>query len=314
MQRTINNIVGFFGVVVASVSVVDVYSRPGQDVPVQAAVHDAWSQPAPISVPGPEELTSPKSKDCDCDPCNCTVCFCGVIAQAPVVEVPPIDESAESPAVADWQQYVYPVRARGYDGRSQATAPECSAVSIGQGRFVTAAHLVHGLRSGYVVEVKVSGEWRAAQFRNVGNEDLALLTVAGVNVPGAQTRRPEYRESVDIFGLRSGMLQQGTILPATSLVSLETTAAGVRQGDSGGGVFGCDGSLVGIIRGHAPEDQRVVYFTGLENVESTMQSDTASAQRPPASAQRSPGVTYQGGAVCIGNQCYSPRGRFRWWK
>lgn len=182
--------------------------------------------------------------------------------EAPVV--------VELPAVIafDPAPYAYAVRARGHrlvNGRYVAAEPppSCTAISVGEGRFLTAGHLVENLHGGIEIDIQVDGRWKNnVPFQKAADRD-ALTIVTELDVPSVEVRAAEYRESVVAYGLTSceplsglycGILATGR---PESFVSLDPEERGVDPGDSGGGVFGQDGKLIGLIQGYGAERKNV---------------------------------------------------------
>ena len=178
-----------------------------------------------------------------------------------VIEVPAVIAFDPAP-------YAYAVRARGHrlvNGRYVAAdpPPSCTAISVGEGRFLTAGHLVENLHGGIEIDIQVDGRWKNnVPFRKAADRD-ALTIVTDLDVPSVEVRAPEYRESVVAYGLTSceplsglycGILSTGR---PESFVSLDPEERGVDPGDSGGGVFGQDGKLIGLIQGYGAERKNV---------------------------------------------------------
>lgn len=140
-----------------------------------------------------------------------------------------------------------------------------SAVEVGSGRYVTASHIVEGLRS-FAVELEINGKWMRGRISTVDDRDAAVVTCddesGGSPVPLAE---PQYGQRVTVVGFKTGAPQRGTVSD-TRTVSLDLECAGIQQGDSGGGIFTDDGALVGIISARNPNEPRVVYFTHAEAV------------------------------------------------
>jgi hypothetical protein len=140
-----------------------------------------------------------------------------------------------------------------------------SAVSVGGGRFVTASHLVEGMRN-FKIEVDIDGTWTRGRIATVDDRDAAVVT-CGDEAGDAHISlgEPRYGQRVTVVGLKSGMAQRGTVSD-TRTVSLDVDSSGIQQGDSGGGIFADDGALIGIISARNPNEPRVVYFTHAEAV------------------------------------------------
>lgn len=167
---------------------------------------------------------------------------------------PPIlDLEIQSPRL-DLSRFVYAVQVRNGTNISQAG----SAVSIGNGRLVSASHIIEGMNNA-IVEVLIDGQWRRATYATVRGVDVMNLRVANKGLPGVARRDPEYMEPVVVCGMKSGL--QNGIYVNHDTVALDVELSGVDNGDSGGGVFGLDGKLLGTIRGINPDNPRVVMFT-----------------------------------------------------
>ena len=149
-----------------------------------------------------------------------------------------IPEAEEEKLELPWTHSI-----RAYNSGSQYMYYQ-SAVPCGDGRFVTAAHLVRGLGSQYRCEVYISGEWVPASFTPVSGKDLAIAKVDrspdGPEGP-LLIRAPEYGERVRVHGMEMEHLQEGFVSRVSSgndsLVSLDAECQGSVQGDSGGGVY-----------------------------------------------------------------------------
>jgi S1-C subfamily serine protease len=140
-----------------------------------------------------------------------------------------------------------------------------SAVSIGGGTYVTAAHLVEGLER-WAVELQIGGVWKRGRMATVEGRDAAVVTCGGDGENAVvHIATPRYGERVTVVGLKSGVAQQG-IVSDTRTVSLDVECDGIQQGDSGGGVFDSDGALIGIISARNPNEPRVVYITHADAV------------------------------------------------
>ena len=172
-----------------------------------------------------------------------------------VPEVTPVVETFPS-----WTKAVYQVRFVANriipDGRTISETGG-TAVAVGPNKLHTAGHNADGIIGGYRPEVMVGGKWIAATFSKVATKDLAVLTVAGVTLDHVPVRVPEYGERVTIYGLKTKSFAQGTYRGdeaikkggGQGLVPLEVDQVHVENGDSGGGVFGDDGCLLGTITG-----------------------------------------------------------------
>lgn len=236
-------------------------------------------------------------------------------------EVAPVRREAgpavvELPAAIpfDPAPYAYAVRARGHrlvDGRYVAAEPppSCTAISVGDGRFLTAGHLIENLQGGIEIDIQVDGRWKNnVPFQKAADRD-ALTIVTRLDVPSVEVRAPEYRESVVAYGLTSceplsglycGILATGR---PESFVSLDPEERGVDAGDSGGGVFGQDGKLIGLIQGYGAERKNVatVLVADLPQA-SAFTSARSSVSRPASSASSLSGAIAPAG--CRNGQCW----------
>ena len=194
-----------------------------------------------------------------------------------------IDSPIESSNAPDVRQYTFPVRVRGYDSKREAVYSYGTSVSIGGGQFATCKHLTEGMVS-YQVDIEITDDdWRTGQTRFVGDYDLAVVTIGDVDMPAAESRDPEYMEPVVVFGLKSNVEHEGIVSETddgsqSGQASLVIESTGVTQGDSGCGVFGMDGSLIGIVRGHSPPDSRVVRYTPINRLNEGFQGASTESQ------------------------------------
>lgn len=165
---------------------------------------------------------------------------------------------------------VYPIRVQAGGQNFQ-----CTAVSVGGNRFLTSAHLGSDIRGAGRYEVQIEGTWKTATFRPENGRDLAVVTVAGVNLPERQTRSPEFHEQVRVYGLATKQVMSG-IVGTPEYIILDADETGVFPGDSGGCIVAeSDGAIVGILGGfHAgdskrniPGEHRAVWFEGLSETQ-----------------------------------------------
>lgn len=173
----------------------------------------------------------------------------------PVISPVPVEVGAPEAIGPAWKSAVFRVRQQ--NGRQQSGG---TAVSLGSGLLVTAAHVVDGRGT---PEVEVDGSWFPAGVSRVANEDVAYLTISKTDMPAVATRHPEYGETGFAYGRRTETVMQGMVSDDDA-IALDKDVAGVDQGDSGGGVFGDDGKLLGTIRSHRQGNRRVVMFTPLD--------------------------------------------------
>jgi hypothetical protein len=172
----------------------------------------------------------------------------------------------------EFAEVVYEVRIRGYETRTgQAAFYGGTAVAIrGANRFLTAAHIVDGLRPGYQVDIRFPDGWRNnVPFRVIASDkfgaDLAEILTEKPMGHGLEMQSPDHLQDAQVFGRLSG-LHRGVVADTAGSVSLAADSVGIRSGDSGGPVVQ-DGRLVGILSGfrssysNVPADSRVVRFT-----------------------------------------------------
>lgn len=213
--------------------------------------------------------------------------------------------------------YVHRVRARGrvlaeVNGVRQwivpETFPNCTAVSIGGGRFVTAGHLTSNLGGTIEVDVEVDGKWvlNASQTQVAGKD--ALVLKIDQDVPGVTIRKPHHFESVTLYGLTTAKPLDG-IFSGDSHLALKPSTPGITFGDSGGAVLGEDGQLVGIIQGFGKDGPRSVYMVSLEDIPEPVSSE------PPKAAAPAPPVAKAPVQSCPNGQCQRvqvPQRKGRW--
>lgn len=228
-----------------------------------------------------------------------------VLWSSEAVDLPEVSVSQEPP-LFDPSPYVFPVRARGHrliSGRYVPAdpPPSCSAVSVGGGELITTKHLLDSLHGKIEIDIEIDGAWLNNAPYSVAPDRDALRIKTDRDLPSAEVRKPVYREEVVAYGLTScrslgglycGILSTGR---PESFVSLDPGEEGVDPGDSGGGVFGQDGKLIGLIQGYGAERK---------NVATVLVADMANYVPPVAAAQKPPGV------VCKNGQCFrnSPSG------
>lgn len=206
------------------------------------------------------------------------------------------DQAKELPAapeVADptFRKAVYPVRVTG-DGGVETGG---TAVAVRKDALHTAAHISERI-SRPRWEVFCSGSWRPAFSSPVTGKDLTVLTVSGVTLDTVPVRVPVYGERITVYGLKTKSFAQGMYLgdrePALGLglVGLDADAKTVDQGDSGGGIFGDDGALLGTISGYLIHSRPVTTMTPIV---SDADAKAIAARIPPPAR-----------VTCSGGTCY----------
>lgn len=168
--------------------------------------------------------------------------------------IPEFDYESDMEAVNSLDKYVFKVRA----SNGSAVSGGGTAISIGDGRLVSASHVIHGIPNAKV-EVLVDGEWYHASYATVRGADVMNLRIRRKDLPSVARRNPKYLEPVVVIGAVTGD-QPGTYVNKDT-VALIADVKGIKDGDSGGGVFGADGKLLGTMRGINPDNPRVVFFT-----------------------------------------------------
>ena len=238
-----------------------------------------------------------------------------VVAQAEPVVVVPVkpDETkpdivekiaSQAPAAKDYGCDTYPIRARGYTADRTPAFPSGSCVSVGNGQFFTAAHIFAGLQAGYVCEIQIADEGHKTTALTIDTKaDVAQAVIAKNALPGVKVRPVEFGEAVTIYGLTTCEAQRGVYV-GDSHVGLETSARGVDFGDSGGGVYGEDGALVGLISAFG-DDRRSVFVSVIGKVE-TVQAETPKAAPQPQSSCP--------GGVCPRPMQVQPQQRRGWFR
>jgi hypothetical protein len=209
-------------------------------------------------------------------------------------------DAATAPEVADqtfrdpsWTKAVYEVRVIG-DGGVTAGG---TAVAVRRDALHTAKHLGEGLsRPRY--EVRIDSAWRPAIPSPVSRKDLAVLTVPGVTLDYVPVRVPVYGERVSVYGLKTKSFSQGMYIGdhnpeiGSGRVALDADAVPTEQGDSGGGIFGDDGTLLGTISGRMSHEHLVASMVPIVS-DASVAADKAVAARTQPSAR----------APCVGGFC-----------
>lgn len=210
-----------------------------------------------------------------------------------------VPKAKPAPSAPDYGCFVYPVRFRGYEN-GQAKFYTGSAVSIGSGRFLTTAHGVDGLAPGYVVEFQIGENWhKATSVRVERKADILEAGIDRTDVAGVPVRRQEFGEPVTLYGLTGRKAMKGRAY--SDLVGLEPDEPGVHSGDSGGGVFGNDGALVGLVSGYGQFDHRCVEVSRLNEPSPPPSVSAKPSPAIVAPQQYAPAPT---GTVCQNGQCW----------
>jgi hypothetical protein len=213
----------------------------------------------------------------------------------PIV-IPPITP-IEVPAPADppkidpeWVKAVYPVRfAYGVVGQQGSITFEGCGVAVGPDKLHSVSHLTHQMPAGSRVEVLVDGEWKRANWSPVAGKDFAVAIVPGANLKPVPVRVPAYGERVTVYGLKTKSFAQGTYIGAVNikigdgLVPLDDCEKPIENGDSGGGVFGDDGCLLGTVTGVKTDSPRVTAMVPIV-------ADAPKAKRVLTAAERKDAV------------------------
>lgn len=226
--------------------------------------------------------------ECRCGPgCECESCTC---AEAELASGPPaeaskqilsgINELAKS-VEPGWIRGVYGVRVLRGDGTNYGG----TGVAVRGNVVHTASHLADGVRSPKW-EVQVGDRWIPAVPNPDGSKDFATLAVNGVTLDPVQVRCPEYGERVTVYGLKTRSLAQGVYIgefnPGDGKVALDPGELAVENGDSGGGIFGDDGALLGTITGRLTNSSRVTSLTPIESASRTKAVSSGAAQHVSA--------------------------------
>ncbi|NND73525.1 MAG: trypsin-like peptidase domain-containing protein [Ilumatobacter sp.] len=147
-----------------------------------------------------------------------------------------------------------------------------SGVVVGDGRVLTAAHVVVGAGD---VTVTHAGERRVAEIAVLDvTRDLAVLAVQGVALPVIETADAAAGERVAIVdGVSSGTIDAG--VRRRVLIDIDDVRGADRHerdgyeldaeiggGDSGAGVFDGDGRLVAIVFAEPTERDAITYAVG----------------------------------------------------
>ena len=148
-----------------------------------------------------------------------------------------------------------------YAGREQGTA-----VSFGNRRLVTCAHVVNRVVDGKVtVKLPNGGQATAIIKKQNRNLDLALLEL-DQDIP-AITLAPELPkpgEAVTAIGNRLGQHQtktEGTVLSAEPNRQIKVNLALLDSGNSGGPVVNAKGELIGIAKAVSKKDGALIPLT-----------------------------------------------------
>lgn len=261
----------------------------GPPAPAASAGEVLFREGDAVSAPAPEPVEPPKE-----------------IAQAVPVDVKQLESAAQAieaqvPAAYDYGCDTYRIRIRGYlTTTGEARFRNATAVSLGGGKFLATKHDFDGLRPGYVVEVEIGTDWhKSTDLRLEPAKDLATVSIAKADVSGVTVRKAEFGERVTLYGLTTCKAMRGTFF--ADVVGLEAAEPGVEGGDSGGGVYGDDGALIALVRGHGVDRRSVVVVTAVPDpVEAPKASalPTPAAQSIQVSTQSAQAVQGCPGGVC----------------
>lgn len=217
----------------------------------------------------------------------------------PEIKLPEVPAPADPPKIdPEWVKSVYPVRmAYGVIGQQGSMTFDGCGVAVGPDKIHTAAHLTHQMPAGSRAEVLVDGEWKRANWSPVAGKDFAVAIVPGANLKPVPVRVPAYGERVTVYGLKTKSFAQGTYVGATdikagfALVPLDACETPIENGDSGGGVFGDDGCLLGTIRGLQPDSKLITTMTPIvaDAPKAAPAAPTVSAAAPARAVQSCPG-------------------------
>lgn len=225
----------------------------------------------------------------------------------PEIKVPEVPAPADPPKLdPEWVKAVYPVRfAYGVVGQQGSMTFDGCGVAVGPDKIHTVAHLTHQMPAGSRAEVLVEGEWKRANWSPVAGKDLAVAIVPGANLKPVPVRVPNYGERVTVYGLKTKSFAQGTYVgtldakTGDGLVPLDDCEKPVENGDSGGGVFGDDGCLLGTVKGLKQDSPRLTAMVPIV------------ADAPKAAPQPAPAVSTPAPAravhSCPGGVCPAPQ-------
>ena len=205
-------------------------------------------------------------------------------APPPPVELPPYgtEEYSEPYVEFDPQHYVHKLTVNG-NGRG-------SCVSLGGGRYVTAAHMFAGHKS-FTLRINQTPITVDGAVRLSPSADFAIFD-CDLDLPGVPYSTELPAEGTDaiccgygsIFTPRSCVV--GEYFDDEFLSQLVIQPHGIRGGDSGGGVF-VDGQLVGVLHGYEGDDETRSLFCPLHNVAALLApfSPDAEANTPAPGAE-----------------------------
>lgn len=180
----------------------------------------------------------------------------------------------------DYSQYVHMVKTKPYQSDGKWYTDNGSCVAVAPKIAVTCIHYLKNKKS---CDVFVSGKKvNATVIVPPGNEEVfrdscILLLDEPLTKYVKSVRDSEYAEEVFVYGLTTQMEMPGMIVGNREL-ALKKEYTGVYEGDSGGGVFAKDGSLVGLISGYedkiptlkTDKEHRLVYFTRSDTFSKTL--------------------------------------------
>lgn len=283
-----------------------------QAEPVQAEIRIGRTERIP-----PDELAQARREMAESlrkQGCEKEAAWMAELAEKSIVE----KIASQAPAAKDYGCDTYRIRARGWNKNTGlADFPSGSCVSVGKGRFASAAHIVERLKPGYEVDVQIGEVWHPAHFWVSAFHDFAFAQTDQYDTPSVEMRQPKYGERVTLYGLTTCEPQGGIYYFGT--IGMDENSKGVDFGDSGGGVFGEDGALVGIVTGFVGTDHRDVIPTAVPKVIPEMKPPARKAETPKAAApivakpQPLPQPFCPGG-VCPRPMQYQPQQRRGWFR
>lgn len=212
--------------------------------------------PEPPPIPKPEPEPSP-----DPEPAS-------RVSENPpsLAGLPQFPEPEPTQVIPSFVESIYPVRVKGTSTDPQTYGAQAeshgSAVAVAVDKLRTAKHLLDRITN-YTIEIQVGESWVSAKASLVAKKDLLVLRTEKTELKFVPVRVPTYGERVTVYGLKTKSLAQGQYVGAINaevgngLVPLEIDQTKVEQGDSGGGIFGDDGALLGTISGYMQDSPQI---------------------------------------------------------